>query len=153
MNQKDFINTLGLSASGLFIPKHLAERKPAKIYDNYVRGLKHYRFLDCKDQIKEGDELTLQPEPENQYDRYAISVHWQGNRMGFIAAYENVVLANMMRQGVYLSSFVSQIAPKLYPFNALAVEVFAELIIAKPPLLEYFANERADDSDDYYRKL
>jgi hypothetical protein len=154
MKRSDFLKTLGLSAGGLMLPNNsLIQTRSVKIYDNYVRGLTHYNFKQIRKHIKEGDAVKLNREAENQYDSFAIEVLYNELKLGYIAAYENIVLANMIDVGVKLSAFVSRIDLKRNIMVALAVEVHAELIIPTPKLIEsILAENRADDAIDIYRK-
>lgn len=109
MNRIDFLKSSGLGAGGLILPVNgLINTKSVKIYDNYIRGLMHYDFKKIKDSIQEGDEVQLVREPTNIYDSFAIQVNSGEERLGYLAAYENIVLANMMDTGVGLRAYVSQ---------------------------------------------
>src|SRR5690606_8548561 len=104
----DFLKSIGLGAGGLILPaKGLISTKSVKIYDNHIRGLMHYDFNEIEDNIQAGDEVHLVRESTNIYDSFAIQVNRGDKRLGYIAAYENIVLANMMDAGVGLSAYIS----------------------------------------------
>lgn len=154
MDRLDFLKAIGLGATGLIFPKNdFFNTKTVRIYDNYVRGLTHYQFKAVHSQIKEGDPLTLVREISNEYDSFAIAVFYQNQKMGYIAAYENIILANMIDAGVQLSAFVSKISPpQAEIFTALAVAIHADLIIPSPKLIQdLLTDKRADDATDKYR--
>ena len=152
MNRTEFIKTVGLSAGGIILPPTLLKGKPIKVYDNYVKGLAHYNFNKLKKVLKEGDELVLTRDLENVYDSFAVVVRYAENKLGYLPAYENIVLANMMDAGVELKAFVSQINLKRAIYEALSVEVFAELIIPTEKLIQTVLTEqRADEAKDIYR--
>ncbi|MDR0791840.1 MAG: HIRAN domain-containing protein [Chitinophagaceae bacterium] len=154
MKRSDFLKVLGLGAGGLIIPDNsFIQTRSVKIYDNYVRGLTHYRFNQIKQYLKKGDAIQLKRESDNPYDSFAIEIFHNEHKLGYIAAYENIVLANMMNAGVKLSAFVSQIHPKRNILEALAVEIHTDLIIPTPKFIEsMLAENRADDANDIYRK-
>ncbi|HPN19862.1 MAG TPA: HIRAN domain-containing protein [Chitinophagales bacterium] len=153
MERSDFLKTLGLGIGGLIMPSNsFINVQSIKIYDNYVKGMKHYNFNEISHQIKEGDELQLLRAPENTYDSFAIRVLYKEQKLGYIAAFENVVLANMMDKGVKLNAFVSQIDLTRNIYEALAVEIHAELVIPTQKLIDsLLAENRADDANDIYR--
>jgi hypothetical protein len=153
MNRTNFLKSLGLGASGLILPSNnFINTKLVKIYDNYVRGLSHYDFRRVQKSLKDGDELTLLREPENIYDSFAIQVNFQEHRLGYIAAYENIILANMIDAGVNIKAYVSQKDLQRYPHESLAIEVFTELIIPNEKFIDsLLAQNRADDIADIYR--
>ncbi|WP_304067076.1 HIRAN domain-containing protein [Pedobacter glucosidilyticus] len=153
MDRNHFLKSLGLGAGGLILPNNnFINTKLVKIYDNYVRGLSHYDFRKAQKLIKDGDELKLLREPENIYDSFAIQVNSQEYRLGYIAAYENIILANMMDSGVNIKAYVSQKDLQRYPHESLAIEVFTELIIPNEKFIDnLLAQNRADDLADIYR--
>lgn len=154
MNRSDFLKTLGIGATGLIIPANsFLYSKQVKIYDNYVRGLSHYQFHTLQNLIKEGDEVQLTRESTNGYDSFAIQVNFGEHRLGYIAAFENIILANMMDAGVKLSAYVSPKDLKKNVTEWLAVGVFTDLIIPTQKLIDsMLAENRADDAVDKYRK-
>lgn len=154
MNRSDFLKSLGLGAGGLILPANsFVSTKSIKIYDNYVRGLNHYHFHKIRDGIKEGDEVQLLRETTNNYDSFAIQVNKDEFRLGYLAAFENIVMANMLDSDVKLTAFVSQKDLKRSVQEWLAVEVFVELVIPSQKLIEsMLAENRADDAVDIYRQ-
>ncbi len=153
MKRKDFIQALSISIGGFRLPVNslLADRL-IKIYDNYVAGLRYYRFDRLKSHISTGAVLQLVREKQNKYDAFAVAVYFQGEKLGYLPAYENVVLSNLLDSGVDLKAFVSQIDPTAACFNALAIAVFAPGVIPSNRLIEMIKDEgRADDANDLYR--
>ena len=155
MNRSDFIKALGIGATGLIIPSNsFLHKKSVKIYDNYIKGLTYYKFTKLRNGIKEGDMLILCREAENKYDSFAVSVMYNTHKLGYIAAYENIILANMLDAGVNLMAYVSHInTDDINIYTGLAIEVYAELIIPTQKLIDsLLAENRADDAPDIYRK-
>lgn len=153
MKRSDFLKVLGMGVTGLVIPSNtFLNTKELKIYDNYVRGLTHYNFRKVRKELKAGDSLQLEREPDNQYDSFAIRVNYGQLRLGYIAAYENIVLANMLDAGVNLTVKVSKVTSHGNLYTALAIEVYAELIVSALNLSNLSEmSERADDLPDIYR--
>ncbi|MCO5248135.1 MAG: HIRAN domain-containing protein [Chitinophagales bacterium] len=153
MKRSDFIKTLGLGAGGLILPNNpFVKSKEIKIYDNYVKGITHYQYKKIRDVIKEGDKLILKRDVENKYDSFAIRIFYNEFALGYIAAYENIILANMIDAGVELKAYVSAINLQTDIYNQLSISVYAELIIANPKLIASLLSEnRADDAPDIYR--
>lgn len=154
MNRSDFLKSLGLGAGGLVLPTNsFLKSKKIKIYDNYVQGLNHYHFHKIRDIIKEGDEVQLKREPENLYDSFAIQVNKNDFRLGYLSAFENIVMANLMDSGAKLTAFISQKDLKQKVYHWLAVEVYAEIIIPSEKLINsVLLEQRASDVPDIYRK-
>ena len=106
---------------------------------------------------KVNDTVLLKREPENKYDRFAIKVLKEGRFLGYIAAYENIVMAMLMDQGVQLETSVSSVAEnideKRYLDKVFSVQVFTKLQVPYNYLeTNDLRTKRADDAVDIYRK-
>ncbi len=161
MNRSEFIKTLGLGASGLLLPKNLLARSDVKIYDNYIRGMHHYEYIrgmhhyeyeKAKQFIEEGSRLSLKRETENIHDTFAVQVYFEDYKLGYLAAYENIAIANMLDAGVELKSYVSEMNEHRGNFRSLGVEIYVELISPTQELITELQNKRADEVVDIYRK-
>ncbi len=154
MNSLDFLKVLGLGTTGLIIPNTTWSQKPIKIYDNYIKGLTHYQFEKIRKQLSVGTELLLKRETTNKYDSFAIEVYFNEHKVGYLAAYENIAIANMLEQGVNFKAFVSKISSKEDKiFDGLVVEVHTNIVVENPNIIETdLLEKRADDVHDQYRK-
>ncbi|MBW6482237.1 MAG: HIRAN domain-containing protein [Vicingaceae bacterium] len=151
MNRTEFLKAFGLGSTGLIIPKMGLVQQPVKIYENYVKGLQHYRFGKLKNNIKAGDLLVLKREADNKYDRFAVEVCYGEAKLGYLTAYENIVLANLLDQGVQLKAFVTHINPADF-YLGLSVEIFAEIVVqTQKALIPELLTKPADDANDVYR--
>ncbi|PHR70850.1 MAG: hiran domain protein [Lutibacter sp.] len=153
MKRKEFLKSLGIGALGLsaFSFQEIIDRRPVIIYDNYLRGTFTYNLETIYKQLNVGQELILQREINNEYDKYAIAVFYNKHKLGYIAAYENIVLANMLDANVNLTSVISYLNKGENKNREIAIQVFCNLI-SPTPLLITELEKRSDDEDDLYRK-
>jgi HIRAN domain len=77
------------------------------IYSGNIRGIRYYKGEKLLRSLAAGTLLTLKREPKNRYDDLAIEVFCSETKLGYVARECNVVLANMMDEGVEI---VAQIA-------------------------------------------
>ena len=154
MNRSDFLKVFGLGTTGLIIPNTTWSQKPVKIYDNYIKGLTHYKFEKVRKQLTVGVELELKRENTNIYDSFAVAVYFEEHKLGYLAAYENIAIANMLEQGVKFTAFVSKLTSNPDKvFDGLAVEIHTHIVIENPKIIETdLLEKRADDVHDQYRK-
>ena len=83
------------------------------LFDSYVAGTTHIKDETVFDEIKVGDKLTLQREPENRFDENAILVLDDKKRkLGYIPEKDNIVFARLMDAGKYLIAKIDRIEPK-----------------------------------------
>ncbi|MBI1221827.1 MAG: hiran domain protein [Bacteroidetes bacterium] len=153
MRRSDFIKGLGLASSGLILPgpKSLSlpnlYTKPIKIYDNYLRGTHYYDLNRVFETLKVGDVAELKRIPDHKHDSFAIEVYWEmEHKLGYIPAYENVVLANLLDAGIRLSAIFTD----KRPFNNISVGIWADLVVNEKPG-KVRTDKRADDQEDIYR--
>lgn len=152
MKRSEFIKAFGLGSTGLIIPNSNLAQKPIKIYDNYVKGLLHYKFDAVKTKIKVGEELQIIRDLDNIYDSFAIAIFYNTKKLGYLPAYENIVLANLLEQGVKLTGFVSNLNIK-DKYQAISVEIYANIVVENSTFLKTnLLEKRADDAIDVYRK-
>lgn len=70
-----------------------------------LTGLSHHQYPFYAEQLVPGGELMLNPQPNNQFDRYAIAVHMQnedgtyGDQIGWIPKGENEMLFRILQGG------------------------------------------------------
>ena len=83
------------------------------LFDSYVAGTTHIKDETVFDEIKVGDKLILQREPENRFDENAILVLDDKKRkLGYIPEKDNIVFARLMDAGKYLIAKIDRIEPK-----------------------------------------
>lgn len=69
-------------------------------------------YFDLKkviDKIKVDDVLDLVPDSENEYDEYAVEIHWQQHKLGFISKMHNRIIHNLLVNDVPLIAKVFKI--------------------------------------------
>lgn len=83
------------------------------LFDSYVAGTSHIKDESVFDDIKVGDRLILQREPDNRFDENAILVFDKEKRkMGYIPEKDNIVFTRLMDAGKYLIAKIDRIEPK-----------------------------------------
>ena len=109
-NKRDFMKGM---LAGFFVMGNDAGKVSAKDFQNYhllscpIAGLAHYRFNEVKATIGATMPLVLKREPTNKYDQFAIEVYTTtGEKLGYVPRLHNLILSNLMEQGVMVSSTI-----------------------------------------------
>jgi len=110
LDRKEFLRVIGIGGSSLVVQGVLSASslptgllaQPVKIYDNYLRGVQYYDLGKYFQEIKVGDDLLLERFADHQYDRFAVGVRWKSHFLGYLPAFENIVLANLIDAGTSL---------------------------------------------------
>ncbi|MCR5108010.1 MAG: HIRAN domain-containing protein [Lachnospiraceae bacterium] len=83
------------------------------LFDSYVAGTTHIKDETVFDEIKVGDKLILQREPENRFDENAILVLDDKKRkLGYIPEKDNIVFSRLMDAGKYLIAKIDRMEEK-----------------------------------------
>ena len=93
------------------------------IYEGYIQGLQHYSFFHCNMTMKINEELYLQLEPENKFDKNAIAIaidnDIQDKKLGYIAKHDNKILAKLLLNNQKLRCYLTAINEKAVNTNEL----------------------------------
>lgn len=94
------------------------------LFDSYVAGTTHIKDESVFDDVKEGNKLILQREPENRFDENAILVLDDKKRkLGYIPEKDNIVFARLMDAGKYLTAKVKYFEPK-GSFRQISISIY-----------------------------
>lgn len=73
-----------------------------------VTGLQFHNYALHAKTLEVGDKLELRRERLNEFDRSAIAVYFEGDKIGFVASEDNKILANLQDHEVPLEAFVTE---------------------------------------------
>ena len=94
------------------------------LFDSYIAGTTHIKDETVFDDLKEGDKLTLQREPDNRFDENAILVlNEKGQKLGYIPEKDNIVFTRLMDAGKYLIARVGDMDTK-GSFRKISINIY-----------------------------
>lgn len=88
-----------------------------------LRGYDHYGDPVHLATLRLGERLTLQAEPANPHDTYAVRVHHQGRHIGYLPRESNHVVSRLLRQGAPLGALIAWLDPAGNPQLPLTLHV------------------------------
>ena len=94
------------------------------IYDEYVAGFRYYKGPKSLDKIQIDDEIKLIREPNNKHDEFAVGVHWNDKKLGYIRMDDNIVIANLLDNDIPLFTKISEIQKEAETWELVAISVF-----------------------------
>ena len=98
--------------------------KEILLFDSYIAGTMHLEDASILDELKEGDKLALQREPENRFDENAIIVlNEKKQKLGYIPEKDNVVFTRLMDAGKYLIARVDTMVTK-GSFKQIGIKIY-----------------------------
>ena len=94
------------------------------LFDSYVAGTGYVKDEEVFAEMKVGDRLVLQREPENRFDGNAIVVlDAQKRKAGYIPEKDNIVFSRLMDAGKYLIAKVVRMEEK-GSFRQINISIF-----------------------------
>lgn len=91
-----------------------------------LAGFNYHQAPAVWRELRVGDALQLEREPDNAYDNRAVRVRWQGHMLGYVPRAHNAALAGAMDRGEALSARVSRLQPQRSPRKRIEFEVYVE---------------------------
>jgi hypothetical protein len=92
-----------------------------------LAGSQYYRLDELQRNIRVGDALELEHEPDNRHDRNAVSVRWRGQALGYLPRKENRAVAKAIDDGESVRAAVENLTADADPWKRLRISVFIEL--------------------------
>ena len=91
-----------------------------------LAGFRYHAAAEVWQELRVGDRLDLQREPNNPHDANAVSVGWRGHKLGYLPRRENAAASWSLDRGQQLSARISKLAQHPNPARRIEVEVYAE---------------------------
>ena len=71
-----------------------------------VVGLQFYEYAAIARKLTVGEELQLQHEAWNEFDRKAIAIYYKDHKIGFVAKEQNHLLHQLMGKEIPLTAYI-----------------------------------------------
>jgi HIRAN domain len=156
MKRSEFIKNLLLLFGAAALPSTLQAmvHQYQRIYllQSFVRGFQYYEGKKLLEKMTIGALLDLVHEPENEYDEFAIAIHYQGKKIGFVPAESNEILAKILDADLLkLQAEITHIEPKATAWENTAIAIY----VLKPnsDTLPLQAQYLLSLDDPHYRSL
>jgi len=91
-----------------------------------LAGFRYHAAAEVWHELRVGDALGLEREPDNPHDPNAIAVTWRGRKLGYVPRRDNAALAWGLDGGAPLQARISRLAPHPNPARRIEIEVFVE---------------------------
>ena len=91
-----------------------------------LAGFNYHQAPEVWQDMRVGDVLKLEREPDNAHDSSAICVQWRGHKLGYVPRAQNAALAWAMDRGESLEARVSRLQAHRNPRKRIEFEVYVE---------------------------
>lgn len=94
--------------------------KDILVLECIVAGTSFRKLSELEPSLTAEVKLEMKREPDNKFDEYAIALHFENNKIGYIPRDKNEVIARLMDAG---KAFFATIYAKDWEGNWLKIEV------------------------------
>jgi hypothetical protein len=103
-----------------------------QVFEFYVAGVQHHSIKDVLDELSDGLELQMIPEPTNQYDATAVqiifnSIEQNGDVMlGYVPGKLSADVTKFLKKSILPICEISMLTPEAKPWQQLKVKIYDE---------------------------
>jgi hypothetical protein len=96
------------------------------VQSSSLAGFRYHAAADVWGELRVGDVLELQREPDNPHDSNAVSLSWRGRKLGYVPRRDNGVLSWSLDRGDTVRARISRLTHHPNPARRIEFEVYAE---------------------------
>jgi hypothetical protein len=126
VNRRAFLIAALLGGLSALAGRAAAQQVRILVQSSPLAGFNYHQAPAVWRAMRVGDALKLEREPDNVHDAQAISVRWQGHKLGYVPRAQNATLAWAMDRGESLDARVSRLQPHRDPRKRIEFEVYVE---------------------------
>jgi hypothetical protein len=112
--------------TGLWPGRSQAQQVRLLVQSSPLAGFNYHQASAVWQDMRVGDRLALEREPDNVHDARAIAVQWRGHKLGYVPRAQNATLAWAMDRGENLNARVSRLQRHRNPRKRMEFEVYVE---------------------------
>lgn len=127
MKRSSFLESLiGIGGLMTILPEAVKQYEKVFIKQCFVRGFQYYDGPKIIDNINKSGLTELVREPNNKYDKRAIAVYFDGNKLGYIPKESNKTISILMdTELLEFHAEISHIEPNASDWEKIFVVVYA----------------------------
>jgi hypothetical protein len=96
------------------------------VQNSPLAGFRYHAAGEVWHELRIGDRLELEREPENAHDANAVKVLWRGRILGYVPRRENGAIAWGMDRGTALRARISTLSEQPNPARRVRFDVYVE---------------------------
>jgi hypothetical protein len=99
-------------------------------FEFYVAGVQHHQLSHVLNELNETDELILEPEPTNKYDKNAVKIKYDSGlesktiMLGYVPGRLSADVKHFLSRAREPICEVTRLSPDSKPWNQLMVKIY-----------------------------
>jgi len=126
VNRRGFFAAALIAGLSVLANRTAAQQVRILVQSSPLAGFNYHQAPEVWQEMRIGDALNREREPENVHDPRAISVRWRSHKLGYVPRAQNAALAWAMDRGEILDARVSRLRPHRNPRKRIEFEVYVE---------------------------
>jgi HIRAN domain len=126
VNRRGFFAAALIAGLSVLADRTAAQQVRILVQSSPLAGFNYHQAPEVWQEMRIGDALKLEREPDNVHDPRAISVQWRSHKLGYVPRAQNAALAWAMDRGESLDARVSRLRPHRNPRKRIEFEVYVE---------------------------
>jgi len=116
---------IGVAGFGMFNLQAIIPKRRIYLQQFFVAGFRHYKGMELLEFMHPNDLLELKREPENEFDKNAVALYWQQEKIGFVPAEMNELLARLIdAKALPLLGMITHLNNHVKPWENVAVAIY-----------------------------
>lgn len=125
MERRFFLRSLAVlpffAATPLFSKPRQA--KQILLLETSLAGFQYYSGEELWNRLKIGQDLRLERERNNPYDKNAVAVHVKVWKLGYVPMADNTIIARMMDSGVNIDAKITRLTKCSDPWERVRINL------------------------------
>ncbi len=97
--------------------------KTVKLQSSPIAGFQFYKGQKNWLQIKENDNVTLKAEPNNKFDKNAVEIYWQDQKLGYLPRNQNYAVSQLLKANNLLNAKIVKLQNSTDPWKRITVDI------------------------------
>ncbi|NOX37314.1 MAG: HIRAN protein [Calditrichaeota bacterium] len=89
-----------------------------------IAGFQYYRGPALLPLMKVGERISLEVEPTNPHDEFAVKILYRGRQIGYVPRSDNRHISRLLQNGVPLVGRIAGIQPEAPPWQQVQIRVW-----------------------------
>ena len=130
MNRRSFLSALtvllgtgGASAATLKLGGQSNPTQSIELQRSPIAGFQYHDGETVWSQLRVADALQLIREAENAHDPRAVSVEWQGHKLGYVPRRDNAAISHLLDQQQHLQAYIVALEESRNPWQRVTFTV------------------------------
>jgi len=114
---------LGFTANSVQAKTTVKTDSKIKLQSSPIAGFQFYKGQEIWHKIANDDQLTLKAEPTNKYDKNAVEIYWQDQKLGYLPRNQNYTVSQLLKEKNQLNASIAKLQNCSNPWERIRVDI------------------------------